>query len=77
MFLPKLFYYFYLFILMNRSLSKCEWQPHKTINNFLNHWILILDDGSFNGKRVIERIQVSDATDGKVTKNGFLNQLNL
>ena len=64
MFLPKLFYYFYLFILMNRSLSKCEWQPHETINNFLNHWILILDDGSFNGKRVIERIQVSDATDG-------------
>lgn len=47
---------------MNFSLSKCEWQPHETMNNCLNHWILIVDDGSFNGKRVIERMQVSKAT---------------
>ena len=47
---------------MNFSLSKGEWQPHETMNNCLNHWILILDDGSFNGKRVIERMQVSKAT---------------
>ena len=57
-----LFVLIYLFILMNFSLSKCEWQPHETMNNCLNHWILILDDGSFNGKRVIERMQVSKAT---------------
>ena len=47
---------------MNCSLSKCEWKPHETMNNCLNNWILILDDGSFNGKRVIERMQVSKGT---------------
>ena len=47
---------------MNLLLSICEWQPHQTMNNHLNHWFLILDDGSFNGIRVIERMRVSKAT---------------
>ena len=46
---------------MNCSLSKCVWQPHETFMNCLNHWFLILDDGSFNGARVVERMQVSKA----------------